>query len=144
MFKDSQSLLDQIKHDPNLLSALQGIDDISDHLRPTVENFLIERCLFKRPTRNYEKVQFLWEKKEAFELVQYHVRLEPGDKSSYRTSRYHLSGDWTVIAQVIINQNFNIKQVIALDREVVEKNMNDKPWTIGKCLKLGQVIFSLD
>lgn len=142
MFKDLKCLLEKIKQDQSLLDALDGIEDISSHLKPMVEAFLVENCQFKIPTRDYEKVQFLFEQRDVFELVQYHVRLEPKGKSSYRTSKYNLSGDWTTIAQVIIDNNLNIKNVIMLSREIIEKNNNNKPWTIGKCLKLGTILYS--
>ena len=141
MFKSQSDLIQIIKKDAKVLDALDGLNQITPHLHSLVEDFLIEHLHFRKPEKLYEKVNLLYDKSDTCELIQFHTRIAPKGKSSFRTSKFSLKGDWTAIAQVVIDNSFNIVYVILIERSVIKKNNTDRPWTIGKCLKLGQVIY---
>ena len=141
MFKSQSEFIKIIQQDDKILSALDGLSQIAPHLDTYVQEFLIEYLNFKKTKQPYEKVHLLLETADTFELVQIHSRVAPKNKTSFRTSNYSLKGDWTVIAQVVIDHCFNVTSVILLSRDIVESNHTGKPWTIGKCLQLGRVIY---
>lgn len=141
MFKNESELIKIIKKDERVLQALNGLSQITPHLHSLVEDFLIEHLSFRKSEKSYDKVHLLYDKSDTCELVQFHTRIAPKGKSSFRTSKFSLIGDWTSIAQVIIDNNFNVIYVILIERDIIEKNNTDRPWTIGKCLKLGDTIY---
>ena len=141
MFKNQPELLKLIQHDDKVLEALDGLNQLTPHMHTLVEDFLIENLSFRRPSTDYDKVQLLWDRAHTTDLIQYHIRIAPKDKSSYRTSKYSLAGDWTAIVQVVLDHHFTVKHVICLERSIVERHQKQRPWTIGKCIKLGEILF---
>ena len=87
MFKSYQDLLENIKKNPEVLDALDGLSHLTPHMHSIAEDYLIEYLGFKRPSQSYEKVQLIWEQQHEYELVQYHLRIAPKSKSSFRTSK---------------------------------------------------------
>lgn len=142
MFKNQEEIFRQIRANQDVLQALKGLDSLTPHMNKVVEDFLISTLGLRRPEKKYDRVDLLWDKEKTSELVQVHMRIAPSQRSSYRTSKYSLSGDWTVIMQVIFDCQFTIKEIISLNRHDVEEHFSSRPWTIGKCLKVGELIYS--